>query len=277
MAMQAAIASATAAPDQDDVIEVRGLWTRFGRTIVHRGIDLNVRRGEVLGVVGGSGSGKTTLLRQMLALERPYRGSVKVFGIDVNACSGAQLESVRSRWGVLFQNGALFSALSVYDNIALALRELRLLDEDVIRDLVISKLEMVGIEPQHAVKMPAQLSGGMIKRIGLARALALDPELLFLDEPTAGLDPDRSESFVALIEALRREMRLSVVMVTHDLDTLVSLADRVAVLCEQRLLAVGPLREITALDHPFVCNFFQGERGRRALEVLEDVQRLMPI
>jgi phospholipid/cholesterol/gamma-HCH transport system ATP-binding protein len=277
MATPAAIASATAALDQDAVIEVRGLWTRFGRTIVHRGIDLNVRRGEVLGVVGGSGSGKTTLLRQMLALERPYRGSVKVFGIDVNACSGAQLESVRSRWGVLFQNGALFSALSVYDNIALPLRELRLLDEDVIRDLVISKLEMVGIEPQHAAKMPAQLSGGMIKRIGLARALALDPELLFLDEPTAGLDPDRSESFVALIEALRREMRLSVVMVTHDLDTLVSLADRVAVLCDQRLLAVGPLREITALDHPFVCNFFQGERGRRALEVLEDVQRLMPI
>ncbi|MPZ47011.1 MAG: ATP-binding cassette domain-containing protein [Betaproteobacteria bacterium] len=273
--MQSAIAAA--GPDQDNVIDVRGLWSRFGHTVVHRGIDLSVRRGEVLGVVGGSGSGKTTLLRQMLGLERPYRGSVRVFGIDLDACSGAQLESVRGRWGVLFQNGALFSALNVYDNIALALRELRTLDEDVIRDLVISKLQMVGIEAQHAAKMPAQLSGGMIKRIGLARALALDPELLFLDEPTAGLDPDRSESFVALIEELRREMRLSVVMVTHDLDTLVSLADRVAVLCEQRLLAVGPLREITALDHPFVCNFFQGERGRRALEVLEDVQRLMPI
>jgi phospholipid/cholesterol/gamma-HCH transport system ATP-binding protein len=275
--MQPEIASASADSDHEAVIEVRGLWSRFGRTVVHRGIDLSVRRGEVLGVVGGSGSGKTTLLRQMLGLERPYRGSVKVFGIDLHACSGHELESVRSRWGVLFQNGALFSALNVYDNIALALRELRALDEDVIRDLVISKLEMVGIEAQHAAKMPAQLSGGMIKRIGLARALALDPELLFLDEPTAGLDPDRSESFVALIEALRREMRLSVVMVTHDLDTLVSLADRVAVLCEQRLLAVGPLRDITELDHPFVRNFFQGERGRRALEVLEDVQRLMPI
>jgi phospholipid/cholesterol/gamma-HCH transport system ATP-binding protein len=263
--------------EHEHVIEVRGLWSRFGRTVVHRGIDLDVRRGEVLGVVGGSGSGKTTLLRQMLGLERPYRGRVHVFGIDINTCSGEDIEAVRSRWGVLFQNGALFSALNVYDNIALALRELRALDEDVIHDLVISKLQMVGIEAQHAAKMPAQLSGGMIKRIGLARALALDPELLFLDEPTAGLDPDRSESFVALIQDLRREMHLSVVMVTHDLDTLVSLSDRVAVLCEQRLLAVGPLREITALDHPFVSNFFRGERGRRALEVLEDVQRLMPI
>jgi len=271
------IAPAGAATDAANVIEVRGLWTVFGRTVVHRDIDLAVRRGEVLGLVGGSGSGKTTMLRQMLALERPYRGSVRVFGIDLNRCSGAELESVRGRWGVLFQNGALFSALSVYDNIALALRELRALDEDLIHDLVLTKLEMVGIEAQHARKMPAQLSGGMIKRIGLARALALDPELLFLDEPTAGLDPDRSESFVALIQELRRELQLSVVMVTHDLDTLVALADRVAVLCEQRLLAVGALREVSAIDHPFMCNFFRGERGRRALEVLEDVQRLMPI
>jgi phospholipid/cholesterol/gamma-HCH transport system ATP-binding protein len=271
------IAPAGAATDAVNVIEVRGLWTVFGRTVVHRDIDLTVRRGEVLGLVGGSGSGKTTMLRQMLALERPYRGSVGVFGIDLHRCSGAELESVRGRWGVLFQNGALFSALSVYDNIALALRELRALDEDLIHDLVLSKLEMVGIEAQHARKMPAQLSGGMIKRIGLARALALDPELLFLDEPTAGLDPDRSESFVTLIQELRRELQLSVVMVTHDLDTLVALADRVAILCDQRLLAVGALREVSALDHPFVCNFFRGERGRRALEVLEDVQRLMPI
>jgi phospholipid/cholesterol/gamma-HCH transport system ATP-binding protein len=261
---------------EGNIVEITGLWTRLSRTVVHRGIDLGVRRDEVLGLVGGSGSGKTTLLRQMLALERPYRGSVKVFGIDLHACARAELESVRSRWGVLFQNGALFSALSVYDNIALPLRELGGLDEELIHELVLSKLHMVGIEAQHARKMPAQLSGGMIKRIGLARALVLDPELVFLDEPTAGLDPDRSESFVRLIQELRRELRLSVVLVTHDLDTLVALADRVAVLCEQRLLAVGPLREVTALEHPFVVNFFRGERGQRALEVLEDMQRLMP-
>ena len=261
----------------ENVVEVDELWTRFGRTVVHRGISLGLARNEILGLVGGSGSGKTTLLRQMLGLERPYRGKVKVFGVDINACPRAALERVRTRWGVLFQNGALFSALSVYDNIALPLRELRTLDKELIHELVMSKLSMVGIEAQHAAKMPAQLSGGMIKRIGLARALVLDPELLFLDEPTAGLDPDRSESFVRLLQELRKELHLSVVMVTHDLDTLVSLADRVAVLCEQRLIAVGPLREIVMLEHPFVQNFFRGERGQRALEVLEDVQRLMPI
>jgi phospholipid/cholesterol/gamma-HCH transport system ATP-binding protein len=260
-----------------NVIEIEGLWTRFGEAIIHRGIDLSVQRGEVLGLVGGSGSGKTTMLRQMLGLERPYRGSVKVFGVDLHACSHDEIAHVRSRWGVLFQNGALFSALSVYDNVALPLRELRALDEELIHDLVMAKLGMVGIEAYHASKMPAQLSGGMIKRIGLARALALDPELVFLDEPTAGLDPDRSESFVRLIQELRRELHLTVVMVTHDLDTLVAAADRVAVLCEQRLLAVGPIREIAMLDHAFVYNFFRGERGQRALDALEDIERLMLI
>ena len=250
-------------------IEIEGLWTQFGEHIVHRGIDLTVHRGEVMALVGGSGSGKTTMMRQMLGLERPTRGTVTVFGHSLHDSDPEELDQVRSRWGVLFQQGALFSALSVYDNIALALRELRALDEPLIHDIVMMKLAMVGIEARHSTKMPAELSGGMIKRVGLARAIALDPELLFLDEPTAGLDPDRSESFVKLIQELRRELGLTVVMVTHDLDTLVSLANRVAVLCEQRMVAVGPLQEIAAIDHPFICNFFGGERGQRALDALE--------
>jgi phospholipid/cholesterol/gamma-HCH transport system ATP-binding protein len=197
--------------------------------------------------------------------------------VNTRAVSGRAEQALQARTGVQFQDGALFSSLTVADNIIVPIREHAGLDEPLMQSIAALKIAMAGLPPDTGDKKPSELSGGMRKRASLARALALDPELLFLDEPTAGLDPDRSESFVALIEELRREMHLSVVMVTHDLDTLVSLADRVAVLCEQRLLAVGPLREITALDHPFVCNFFQGERGRRALEVLEDVQRLMPI
>jgi len=247
------------------LIEVNGLWTRFGNHIVHRDISLSVERGEVLSLVGGSGSGKTTLLRQMMGLETPYKGEVKVFGVSLQHSSAEDIQRIRNRWGVLFQQGALFSALSVYDNVALPLRELRTLDEDLIRELVMLKLGMVGIEGDHASKMPADLSGGMVKRVALARALSLEPELLFLDEPTAGLDPDRSESFVHLIEELRQELGLTVVMVTHDLDTLIALSSRVAVLCDQRIVAIGTLPEIVANSHRFICNFFQGERGKRAL------------
>lgn len=256
----------------ETVIEVKGLWTRFGSHVVHRDINLCVQKGEVMSLVGGSGSGKTTLLRQMLGLETPAEGEVRVFGKSLHgAAADGELRRMRDRWGVLFQEGALFSALSVFDNIALPLRELRSLDAGLIHDLVMMKLEMVGIEPRHASKMPAELSGGMIKRIALARALALEPELLFLDEPTAGLDPDRSESFVELILELRSELGLTVVMVTHDLDTLVALSDRVAVLCEQRLVIVGTLNEVVLDTHPFICNFFLGERGRRALEAVKDL------
>ncbi len=259
----------------DCIIEVKGLWTQFGDNVVHRGIDLCVRPGEIMSLVGGSGSGKTTMLRQMLGLEQPSRGEVRVFGIPLHGGDGSQSRKLRDRWGMLFQEGALFSALTVYDNVALPLRELRALDEELIHDLVMMKLDMVGIEARHASKMPAELSGGMVKRIALARALALEPELLFLDEPTAGLDPDRSESFVTLIKELHRELQLTVVMVTHDLDTLVALSDRVAVLCDQRLEIVGTLDEVVANAHPFICNFFMGERGRRALEAVRAVKAIV--
>lgn len=255
---------------REKLIEVRGLWSQFGAQVVHRGIDLDVYRDELLSIVGGSGSGKTVLMRQMLGLERPARGEVRVFGHSLAGGDTAELRALRTRWGVLFQEGALFSALPVYDNVALPLRELKTLDEDLIRELVTVKLEMVGIEPRHADKMPAELSGGMVKRVALARALALEPELLFLDEPTSGLDPDRSESFVHLIAGLRRELELTVVMVTHDLDTMAALSDRVAVLADQRLVAVGTIPEVAGLDHPFILNFFQGERGRRALAAMAE-------
>ncbi|OGA32378.1 MAG: ABC transporter ATP-binding protein [Betaproteobacteria bacterium RIFCSPLOWO2_12_FULL_64_23] len=250
------------------VIEVESLWTQFGDHVVHRDLNLVVMPGEVVSLVGGSGSGKTTLMRQILGLEQPTRGTVKVFGIPLQGSSAQLVQKIRKRWGVLFQEGALYSALSVFDNIALPLRELRAFDEDFIGDMVMLKLDMVDIERRHASKMPADLSGGMIKRIALARALVLEPELVFLDEPTAGLDPDRSESFVKLIRSLHQKLNLTVVMVTHDLDTLVSLSHKIAVLAEQQLIVYGSLKEAIAVQHPFILNFFLGERGLRALSAV---------
>ena len=252
------------------VIQVEGLWTRYGDLVVHRDLNLEVMAGEVVSLVGGSGSGKTTLLRQMLALETPARGSVKIFGISLRQSPAWVCKKLRKRWGMLFQQGALYSALSVFDNIALPLRELRAFDEGFIRDLVMLKLDMVGIGRIHAGKMPAELSGGMVKRIALARALVLEPELVFLDEPTAGLDPDRSESFVSLIQELHKQLGFTVVMVTHDLDTLVSLSDKVAVLAEQRVIVHGPLEEVVRVDHPFIHRFFLGDRGLRALSATKE-------
>jgi len=256
------------------IIEVAGLWTQFGDNIVHKDLNLTVMPGEIVSLVGGSGSGKTTLMRQILGLEQPARGTVKVFGIPLQGSSARMLLKIRKRWGVLFQEGALYSALSVYDNIALPLRELRAFDEDFIHDMVMLKLDMVDIERRHAEKMPADLSGGMIKRSALARALVLEPELVFLDEPTAGLDPDRSESFVKLIQSLHQKLNLTVVMVTHDLDTLVSLSDKIAVLAEQKLIVYGSLQEAIAVKHPFIVNFFLGERGLRALSAVTDLGKL---
>jgi len=252
------------------LIRIRNLWTRFGAAVIHQDLNLEVRQGEILSLVGGSGSGKTTLLRQMLGLEKPARGGVEVFGEDIHAGSGDHRRTLRNRWGMLFHHGALFSALSAFDNVALPLRELRALPEDLIRDAVLLKLSMVGIAPKDALKMPADLSGGMVKRIALARALALEPELLFLDEPTAGLDPDLSDSFVALIRGLHQQLRLTVVMVTHDLDTLFALSTRIAVLAEKRVIVAGTPQQVLAHPHPFIQQFFLGERGQRALDALPE-------
>lgn len=252
------------------IIEIKNLWTQFGQHVVHEDLNLDVQRGEIVSLVGGSGAGKTTLLRQMLGLQQPSRGSVRVFGIDVSHADRYQMQSLRTRWGMLFQHGALFSALNALDNVAQPLRELRSLPEEVVRDAALFKLSLVGIKPADALKMPADLSGGMVKRVALARALSLEPELLFLDEPTAGLDPDRSDSFVALIRTLHQEMRLTVVMVTHDLDTLFALSSRIAVLAEKRLIAFGTPAEVVAVPHPFIKQFFLGGRGQRALQVLQE-------
>jgi phospholipid/cholesterol/gamma-HCH transport system ATP-binding protein len=260
-------------PEEDvgpAVVQIRNLWTRFGRTVVHQDLNLDIYAGEILSIVGGSGTGKTVLLRQMLGLERPSSGCVRVFGEDVSSASPDQLQRMRNHWGMLFQQGALYSALTVFDNIALPLRELRALPEDVVRDAVLLKMDMVGLGPGDANKMPSDLSGGMIKRAALARALALEPQLLFLDEPTAGLDPDLSDSFVALIQTLHSELHLTVVMVTHDLDTLFALSSRIAVLAEKHVIAVGPSCDVLRVQHPFIKHFFLGPRGQRALEVLEE-------
>ena len=254
----------------DVVVQIQGLWTKFGKTVVHQDLNLDIYAGEILSIVGGSGTGKTVLLRQMLGLESPTKGTVRVFGEDVSTAQAEQLQQMRNHWGMLFQEGALYSALSVFDNIALPLRELRALPEDVIYDAVMLKMDMVGLGLEHANKMPADLSGGMVKRAALARALALEPQLLFLDEPTAGLDPDLSDAFVDLIQTLHRELKLTVVMVTHDLDTLFALSSRIAVLAEKHVIAIGPTRDVLEVDHPFIKQFFLGERGQRALEVLDE-------
>ena len=211
------------------VIRIRGLHTRFGQAVIHRGIDLDVPRGEIVGLVGGSGSGKTTLLREIVGLLEPTAGTVELFGQPILAASASTRRAVRRRFGMLFQQGALFSAFSVFDNIAFPLRELRVLDEELIRELVFMKLGLVELAPEHATLMPAELSGGMIKRVALARALSLDPDLVFLDEPTSGLDPIGAGDFDDLVRTLQRTLGLTVFMVTHDLDSLYTACDRIAV------------------------------------------------
>lgn len=249
---------------QMPVIDMQGIWSQYRDVVIHKDLSFQVQPGEVVSLVGGSGSGKTTLLREILGLLRPTRGSVRLFGTDLHDPDPIRQRDIRRRLGMLFQQGALFSALSVYDNIAFPLRELRFLDEDWIRELVLLKLAMVELEPKHAALMPAELSGGMIKRVALARALALEPELLLLDEPTAGLDPVRSQNFVQLIKELQRAIGFTVVLVTHDIDTIYGLGSDVAVLAEQRILIQGSLDQVVALDHPVIHQFFENHRNRRA-------------
>ena len=251
------------------MVEIRDLWSGFRNggveTLIHKDLNLNIAKGELLSIVGGSGSGKTVLLRQILGLETPLRGSITVQGRPAAELTQA---GAASRVGMLFQHGALYSAFTVLENIAFPLRELKALPEDLVRDAVMVKLQMVGLDPAHAHKMPADLSGGMIKRVALARALIMDPPLLLLDEPTAGLDPDRSDAFCALVRSLHQELGLTVVMVTHDLDTIYEISTRVAVLADKHVIANAPPREVIAFDHPFVRNFFLGGRGLRAMELL---------
>lgn len=247
------------------VIQVTDLMTRFGDSVIHRGLNLSVYRGEVLCIVGGSGSGKTTLLRELLGLDPPTAGRIEILGTALADLGAEHLMQLRRQSGVLYQSGALFSALTVLENIALPLRELHGFDDDLIREVAMVRLERVGLKRSDATKLPAELSGGMVKRVALARALVLDPRIVFLDEPTSGLDPESSETFVALIKELHRELQLSVVMVTHDLDSLVALADRVAVLADQRVIVEGPLSEVIHVKHPFIESYFLQGRGRRAL------------
>lgn len=245
------------------IISVRSLVNRFGAQVVHDGLDLDVYPGEVLGIVGGSGSGKSVLLRSMLGLRRPTAGQVLIEGKDLTRLSAAELLAVKRRYGVTFQHGALFSSLTVAENIQLPIREYFDASPAALTQLAELRLRMVGLPPEAGAKLPSQLSGGMIKRAGLARALALDPAMLFLDEPTAGLDPISAAAFDDLVRYLHRGLHLTIVMITHDLDTLLATCSRVAVLVDRRLV-VDTLEGIMSNPHPWIQEYFHGPRARSA-------------
>jgi phospholipid/cholesterol/gamma-HCH transport system ATP-binding protein len=254
--------------DKDDIIiHVAGLKNSFGEQLVHDGIDLDVSRGEILGVVGGSGTGKSVLMRSIIGLQTPDEGTVEVFGEPMIGRDEHDAQRVRKRWGVLFQAGALFSTLTVAENVQVPIREYYPDIEPALLDEIAAyKVAMTGLAAETGPKYPSELSGGMRKRAGLARALALDPQLLFLDEPTAGLDPISAAAFDALIASLRRTLGLTVFLITHDLDTLYAICDRVAVLADKRVIAIGTIPELLALDHPWIEEYFKGPRGRAAAD-----------
>jgi phospholipid/cholesterol/gamma-HCH transport system ATP-binding protein len=255
--------------DKDDpVIKIRGLVNGFGTKIIHDHIDLDVKRGEVLGVVGGSGTGKSVLMRSIISLIRPREGTVEVFGQKTSDVEGAGMRKLEMRWGVLFQEGALFSSQTVAENIQVPLREYTSMSQELMDEIAAMKLTMVGLPEDTAGKYPSELSGGMKKRAGLARALALDPELLFLDEPTAGLDPISANQFDELINRLQETLGLTVFLVTHDLDTLRAVTDRIAVLVNKKIV-VGTIDELRKNDDPWIKDYFSGVRGRAALAGME--------
>ena len=249
-------------PDREPVIRVRGLTVDFGGPTVLEDLNVDIKRGEILAIVGASGTGKSVLMRSILGLVRPQAGEIEAFGETIGP-HGPSVE-MEKRWGVLFQFGALFSALSVAQNVAVPMREFLDLPDSLVDGLSRLKIELVGLRDSDGAKYPSELSGGMIKRAALARALALDPEVLFLDEPTAGLDPIAASAFDALIADLRNTLGLTVVMVTHDLDTLSAITDRIAVIGEKRILVEGDLATMRRFDHPWVRSYFGGERARAA-------------
>ena len=267
----------------DTVIKVRGLRNSFGDQVIHENLDLDVQRGEILGVVGGSGTGKSVLMRSIIGLQQPDEGQVRVFGHSMLGDmeeeealeEGSEAQDVRKRWGVLFQGGALFSTLTVAENVQVPLREFypeftpRLLNE-----LARYKINLVGLPPESANKYPSELSGGMKKRAGLARALAMDPDLLFLDEPTAGLDPIGAAKFDELTRSLQDTLGFTVFLITHDLDTLHAICDRVAVLADKKVIATGTIDELIQLDHEWITEYFTGPRGRAALGAKDRTQAL---
>ncbi len=244
------------------IIEVRDLAVGFGERLIMNGLELDVRRGEILGVVGASGTGKSVLLRTIIGLVKQRRGTVKVFGHDMSTVSERRRRLIERRWGVLFQHGALFSSLTVKQNIQFPMREHLKLSDDLLEEMAMVKLKLVGLKPEAAERFPSELSGGMIKRAALARALALDPEIVFLDEPTSGLDPIGAGDFDELIATLQKTLGLTVFMVTHDLDSLAGICDRIAALGDGKVLHEGTLDEMKAQPHPWLQAYFNGARAR---------------
>ena len=251
------------APSDKPAISVRDLVVGFGDHIVLDRLSLDVRRGEILGFVGGSGSGKSVLLRTIIGLLPKRQGTIEVLGVDLERASDDERHALERRWGVLFQQGALFSSLTALQNVQVPMREHLVLSERLMREVALAKLEMVGLSPSDGEKLPAQLSGGMTKRVALARALALDPELVFLDEPTSGLDPISAGDFDALIRTLQQTLGLTVFMVTHDLESLDTVCDRIAALADGKVVAIGPMSEMMRSPHPWMQAYFQGKRGRK--------------